>query len=463
MGHAMVDFIADYQAGIEQMPVRSQVQPGYLRPCLPDHAPEEPESIEQILADVSQHIMPGMTHWQSPRFFGWFSANVSPPSLAADMLCGAFNVIAFSWIASPAATELEAICMDWFGKLLNLPQTFLSTGGGTGVIQSTASEATLVALLAAKARAMQGRPAEDGHKVVAYCSDQAHSSVKKATMVAGVHHLRVLPTHAKDGYALQPEALEAAIQADLAAGLIPCYVVATIGTTGSCAVDPVPEVAAVAQRHSLWIHVDAAWAGTSGLLPEMQHYFAGLDQVDSYDTNPTKGLLINFDCSCMWFREGRAAWAREALSLTPEYLRHHANDLDYKDLQVPLGRKFRALKLWFIMRMYGAEGLRAYVRNRLECQRVFEELLAAEPRFVVAPGTTPRLGLICFQLAGASEAEAEALLEAINATGKLFLVHTKLDGVITFRFAIGATNTQPHHIREAWAVMQQQLDAAPKN
>ncbi|KAL4443850.1 hypothetical protein ABPG75_011587 [Micractinium tetrahymenae] len=460
LGHAMVDFIAEYQQslGTGSLPVRSQASPGYLAPRLPGAAPEQPEGLPAILEDVQRHILPGMTHWQSPSFFAWFPANTSPPSLVADMLCSALGVIGFSWVSSPAATELEAIVLDWLGQLLRLPPSFLSPQGGTGVIQSTASEATLVALLSAKARAMEGRPEEDALKLCAYCSDQAHSSVRKACMVAGITRLRALPTSPEHLHALQPEAIEAAVQADLAEGLLPCFACATIGTTNSCAVDPLPAIGQLALRHSLWLHVDAAYAGTFGLLPELSSHFEGLELADSFDTNPHKGLLTNFDCSTMWFREGRARWARQALSLTPEYLRHHANDLDYKDLQVPLGRKFRALKLWFVMRMYGAEGLRAYLRNRLECQRVFEELLAADSRFLVAEGTAPRFGLVCFRLAGATRQQSEVVLEAVNASGTAFLVGTLMDGQHTIRMAIGSATVLPRHIREAWAAIQAAAD-----
>eukprot|EP00887_Chlorella_sp_A99_P004322 scaffold15.g4322.t1 len=406
MAHQMVDYIADYHASIEKHPVRSAVKPGYLAPLLPT----------------------GVTHWQHPSFFAYFASTASYPAAVADMLSGALGVIGFSWIGSPAATELEMVCMDWFGQLLGLPARFLHTasgGRGGGVIQSTASEATLVAMLAARWRCLEGRPLEDSLRLVAYCSDQGHSSIRKATMIAGLPHLRVLPAAAADHYALRAEALEEA--ADLAAGLLPFFVCATIGTTSSCAVDPVRQIGEVAQRHRLWLHVDSAWAGVFALLPEQRaKHFQGLELADS------------------------------ALTLTPEYLKAQGNDYDFKDMQVPLGRRFRSLKLWFVMRMYGAAGLRSFLESRLRLQRRFDGLLAADARFEVAPGTTPRFGLTCFRLRGATDEQSAALLEAVNATGEAFLVHTVLDGRHTLCMAIGGVRTEDRHVEAAWRLIQGQ-------
>ncbi|KAK9829064.1 hypothetical protein WJX72_003711 [[Myrmecia] bisecta] len=451
-GHEMVDFICDYHRSVEQLPVRSQVEPGYLAEILPTEAPQSGELFSAILADVASKIMPGMTHWQSPSFFAYYPANHSFPAILGELLCAGLNVVGFSWIGSPAATELETIVLDWLAKLLGLPGGFLSVtadgrpGKGGGVIQGTASEAALVCLLAARARAMVRRPADDQTRLVAYTSDQAHSAIKKACMVAGVVHCRLLPTIEQDAFALQPAVLQAAIEADLAAGLLPCFYCATVGSTSSCAVDPLRHLFGTARAHNIWCHVDAAYAGSAAVCPELRPSFDGLELADSFSMNPHKWLLVNSDCSALWVQDAEPL--KMALSLTPVFLHAKGNTLDFKDWQVPLGRRFRALKVWFVLRSYGAAGLQAYIRHHVRLAGWFAARVRADERFELA--APPRFGLVCFRLKGASREQNAALLETLNVSGKLFMVHTELAGQYTLRFALGSTNVQQRHVEAAW-------------
>ncbi|CAL8468823.1 g8364 [Coccomyxa elongata] len=453
----MVDWICDYYASNEELPVRSEVEPGYLRPRLPQTAPQHPENFNSIMQDVHAHIMPGITHWQSPNFFAYFPSNSSFPAMLGEMLSTALSTVGFCWIGSPATTELETIVMDWLGKLLCLPTSFLAfdeqgkRGLGGGVIQGSASESTLVSLLAARARALAGRPMDDAGRLVAYSSDQAHSSIKKACMVAGTPYVRIIPASPEHDYAFDAVALEEAIREDLEAGLLPFYVTATIGTTSSCAVDPIAHIGRITQQYGLWLHVDAAYAGVTSMLPECRHHFEGLELVDSFITNGHKWLLTNFDCSCMWVRNAEPLKA--ALSLTPAYLRGKGNDLDYKDWQVPLGRRFRSLKLWFVLRSYGTENIKKFLRHHIDLGKLFVSLIQTDARLeIVAP---PRWGLICFRLRGPGNEATTELLERVNKSGKAFLVHTELSGRYVARMAIGGSLTQERHVRAAWQLISQ--------
>ncbi|KAK9915210.1 hypothetical protein WJX75_006221 [Coccomyxa subellipsoidea] len=453
----MVDWICDYYASNEKLPVRSEVEPGYLRPLLPKAAPQSPENFSAIMQDFQAKIMPGITHWQSPNFFAYFPSNSSFPAMLGEMLSSALSTVGFCWIGSPATTELETIVMDWLGKLLCLPTSFLAfdeqgkRGLGGGVIQGSASESTLVALLAARARALAGRPMEDAGNLVAYSSDQSHSSIKKACMVAGTPYVRIIPASPEDDYAFDAAALEEAIREDIDAGLLPFYCVATIGTTSSCAVDPIAEIGRITQQYGLWLHVDAAYAGVSSMLPEYRHYFVGLELVDSFITNGHKWLLTNFDCSCMWVRNAEPLKA--ALSLTPAYLRGKGNDLDYKDWQVPLGRRFRSLKLWFVMRSYGTENIKKFLRHHIQLGQLFVSLIQTDARLEIV--TPPRWGLICFRVRGAGNEATQELLERVNKSGRAFLVHTELSGRFVARMAIGGSLTQERHVRGAWQLISE--------
>ncbi|GLC76482.1 hypothetical protein PLESTF_001786000 [Pleodorina starrii] len=459
MGYRMVDMICDYYSSLPQQRVRPDVQPGFLRDQVPPSPPEQPDSFEQVLEDVHSKLMPGVVHWQSPSFFAYFPSNASFPAALADMWSSALSMIGFSWAASPVSTELEMAMMDWLAELCGLPPSFRCNGGagpGGGVIQGTTSEAVVVALLAARARALRGRDPADKLKLVAYASDQAHSCFRKACMVVGVDHVRSLPTREEDNWELRPEVLQAAISSDLAAGLLPCFFMATIGTTSSCAVDPVGPLAEVATSSGCWVHVDAAYAGSAALLPEQRAaHFRGLDRVDSYSFNPHKWLLTTFDCCALWVADSGPL--KEALSLTPVFLRATGNALDYKDWQIPLGRRFRSLKLYFVLRMYGAEKLRSYLRHHIALAQVFAAAVASDPRFELA--APQRFGLVCFRLRCVPREANEALLEAVNGGGRLFLIHTELGGRFTLRLAVGSATTQLEHVEAAWEEISRAADS----
>jgi aromatic-L-amino-acid decarboxylase len=450
-GHAAVDWVASYLERLERIPVRADVEPGSLRVQLPAAAPEAGEPFEVILADVERLILPGLTHWQSPNFFAYFPANASPPAILGDLLSSGLGVQGMLWATSPACTELETHVLDWLADALGLPETFLSRGAGGGVIQDTASSATLCAVLAARDRVTDGAATERGLApgLTAYASSQAHSSVEKAVGIAGLGRRQLRLIEVDRAYALRPDVLDAAMTADRAAGLTPCFVTAVVGSTSSTAMDPVPAIAEVCRRHGAWLHVDAALAGNAAVCPEFRWVHDGLGLADSYCVNPHKWLLTNFDCDCFYVADRRALL--RALSILPEYLRNQATEsgavLDYRDWQIPLGRRFRALKLWFVLRWYGLAGLRRHIRHHVALAARFAEWVRADPRFeVVAP--VP-LNLVCFRLRGADEPN-ERLLERLNASGALFLTHTRLDGKFVLRLATGGTYTEERHVAAAW-------------
>lgn len=454
-GYATVDWVVSYLERLEAFPVRSRVAPGAVRAGLPATAPEHGEPFDAILADVERLILPGITHWQSPNFFAYFSANASPPAMLAELVAAGLGVQGMLWATSPACTELETHVLDWLADALGLPDAFTSRGPGGGVIQDTASSATLCALLAARDRVTDGAATERGVPagLTAYASSQAHSSVEKAVGIAGLGrtHLRLVDVDAT--FAMRPEALNEAIRTDRAAGRTPCFVAATVGTTSSTALDPVRAIAEVCRRHGVWLHVDAALAGNAALCPEFRHLLDGLELADSYCVNPHKWMLTNFDCDAFYVAD-RTALLR-ALSILPEYLRNQATDagavLDYRDWQIPLGRRFRALKLWFVMRSYGLEGLRRHIRHHVDLAQRFAEWVRADPRFeIMAP--VP-LTLVCFRLRG-DDGRNERLLASLNDTGAVYLTHTRLDGRFVLRLAVGATFTTARHVEAAWRRIQ---------
>lgn len=459
-GREMVDYIADYLEGIEARQVYPDVQPGYLRPLIPGCAPQEPEAYEDIMRDVERVIMPGVTHWHSPRFFAYFPTASSYPAMLADMLCGAIGCIGFSWAASPACTELETVMLDWLGKMLQLPAAFLAENGGAGggVIQGSASEATLMALLAARSRTIRrlqaARPeltaAAVMEKLVAYASDQAHCSVERAALIGGVT-FRAVPSDGK--FAMRASALQEALQRDKAAGLVPFFVVATLGTTPCCSFDRLSEVGPVCNREDLWLHVDAAYAGSAFICPEFRPLLDGVECADSFNFNPHKWLLVNFDCSAMWVR--KRADLTGAFKLDPVYLRHDHQDsgliTDYRHWQLPLGRRFRSLKMWFVFRMYGVTGLQAHIRKHVRLAHEFEAAVQRDPRFEICAEVT--LGLVCFRLKGPDELN-EALLDRINGAREIHLVPCRLRGRFVLRFAVCARATEAAHVQRAWAHIQ---------
>ncbi|XP_032286418.1 aromatic-L-amino-acid decarboxylase [Phoca vitulina] len=460
-GKEMVDFVADYLEGIEGRQVYPDVEPGYLRPLIPTTAPEEPDTFEDILNDVEKIIMPGVTHWHNPYFFAYFPTANSYPALLADILCGAIGCIGFSWAASPACTELETVMMDWLGKMLKLPEAFLAgqVGEGGGVIQGSASEATLVALLAARTKVVRHlQAASPGltqgaimEKLVAYSSDQAHSSVERAGLIGGVK-IKAIPSDGK--FAMRASALQEALERDKAEGLIPFFVVATLGTTSCCSFDNLLEVGPICTKEDMWLHIDAAYAGSSFICPEFRHLLNGVEFADSFNFNPHKWLLVNFDCSAMWVKKRTDLIG--AFKLDPLYLKHGHQDsgliTDYRHWQLPLGRRFRSLKMWFVFRMYGVKGLQAYIRKHVRLAHEFEHLVLQDPRFEICAEVT--LGLVCFRLKGSNKLNKD-LLERINSVKKIHLVPCHLRDKFVLRLAICARTVESAHVQRSWEHIQQ--------
>ena len=450
-GRMAVDWIADYYEKIESFPVLSQVHPGEIRESLPTEPPETGESFEAVLKDLNDHIIPGITHWQSPNFFAFFPANTSGPAILGELLSAGLGVQGMLWATSPACTELETHVLDWLVDLLALPSKFKSNEPGGGVIQDSASSATLCALLAARERITQDRTNEIGTdgRLTAYASTETHSSLEKAVKIAGIgrKNLRLIPTD--DRFAMRPEELARQIEADRSNGFTPFYVCATVGTTSSNAMDPLPEIGQICQKEGLWLHVDAAMSGTAAICPEFRFIHKGLEFADSYCFNPHKWMFTNFDCDC-FFVADRAALIR-ALSVLPEYLRNQATAsgavIDYRDWHIPLGRRFRALKLWMVIRHYGREGLQFHIRRHVVLAMEFAKWVQNDPDFErVAPNP---LNLVCFRHKNGDDFNKN-LIEALNHSGRLYLTHTVLNGKVTLRFCVGQTLSEQHHVTEAW-------------
>jgi aromatic-L-amino-acid decarboxylase len=455
-GYRVIDWIADYRQRVEQYPVMAQVKPGEIRARLPAAAPQKGESFDAILRDVDEIILPGITHWQSPNFFAYFPSNNSGPSILGELLAAGLGVQGMLWATSPACTELETHVLDWLVDVLELPPHFKSSSRGGGVIQDSASSAALCALLAARERTTGGQSnlaGADG-SLTAYTSTQAHSSIEKAVRIAGLGSDNLRLIGVDDCYAMRPDRLAEAIVADQAAGRRPCFVSATVGTTSSTAFDPLGEIGAICREHGLWLHVDGALAGTAGLCPEFRHLYAGLELADSYCFNPHKWMFTNFDCDC-FFVADRAQLIR-TLSVLPEYLRNKATEsgavIDYRDWQIPLGRRFRALKLWFVLRCFGIEGLQERVRLHVQLAQEFAAWVRKDPRFELAAPTP--LNLVCFRHVG-GEAANQQILDRLNAAGRIHLSHTRLDGKLTLRLSIGQTDTQRRHVEQAWQLIQE--------
>ncbi|MDH3707794.1 MAG: pyridoxal-dependent decarboxylase [Acidimicrobiia bacterium] len=454
-GHDLIEWIADYLERVEDLPVLSQVEPGEVRAQLPPAPPEQGEAFEAILADLDRVIVPGLTHWQSPNFFAYFPANASPPSILGELLSAGLGVQGMLWASSPACTELETLMLDWMVDALGLPDRFRSGGAGGGVIQDSASSATLCAVLAARDRARRGGAGLADLR--AYASEHAHSSLAKAIRIAGLQddQLRLVATDGE--HALRPDELDRAIEADREAGLVPFLVLATVGTTSSTAIDPVSAVAACIGP-DVWLHVDSAFAGVAAVCEELRSVNDGLDQADSYVVNVHKWLLTNFDASLLYVADAQPLIA--ALGILPEYLRNAATDsgevIDYRDWQVPLGRRFRALKLWFVLRSYGLEGLRAHIRRHVGLAHELAGWITEHPDFEVV-GPVP-LSLVCFRHTGGDEAN-QAIMDRVNRSGAVYLTHTRLDDQVVLRLAIGARTTERRHVEAAWTAI---TDAAPR-
>ncbi|XP_024515922.1 tyrosine decarboxylase 1 isoform X2 [Selaginella moellendorffii] len=469
--HKMVDFIADYYRDVESLPVRSQVTPGYLRSSLPSNAPEEPQSFDTVLDDVKSMIVPGVTHWQNPNFFGFFPSNSSTAGMLGEFLSGGFNVDGSEWATSPAATELEMLVLNWLGKLLNLPDEFLfnRSGNGGGVIHASASEAVLVALLAARGRAISENKAkgleeqEILSKLLVYTSDQTHPCLHKACIVGlPKSNLVILPTLATDDYALSLPILKSAVRNGVTKGFIPFFLGATVGTTSSSAIDPLPALADIAKEYGMWFHVDAAYAGNACICPEFRHFLNGVENAHSFNLSANKWLLTNIDCSILWLKDSKQL-SSTLSTLTNKELKTssiQSRVVNFKDWQVAQGRRFRSLKLWFVMRLYGALGLRNHIRTHINHAKHFEILVREDSRFeILAPC---RFGLVCFRLKPSVKHEDNgwklnsSLLEAINSGGKIFMTHTVLSGVYTLRMSIGGTQTKRENVDDAWKIIQEE-------
>ena len=455
-GKQMIDWIADYYENIEKYPVLSQIKPGEIKNQLPTVPPAESESMEQIMADVNSIIMPGITHWQSPGFYAYFPSNSSGPSVLGDLLSSGLGVQGMLWATSPACTELETRVLDWLADMLQLPEKFRSTSVGGAVIQDTASSAALSALLAARERKTNYKTNDTGNlgNLVAYVSGHTHSSVEKAVKIAGIgkNNLRLIGVDEK--LAMRPELLEAAINEDIANGLVPFFVCATVGTTSTNAMDPLTEIGQICRNHDLWMHIDAAMSGTAAICPEYRHLLNGVELADSFSFNPHKWMFTNFDCNC-FFVADRSVLIK-TLSILPEYLKNQATEsgavFDYRDWHIQLGRRFRSLKLWFVIRHYGVNGLQYHIRKHVEMAQQFADWIRASDDFeLVAP--VP-LNLVCFAHKKGDDFNRK-LLETINSQGKMYFTHTVINGQYVLRMCIAQTHTQPEHVRQAWQIIQE--------
>jgi len=451
--HAFVDWMADYLATVERYPVRAQVKPGEIAGRVPQAPPERGEPMETIFEDFKSIIVPGITHWQHPSFFAYFPANSSPPSLLAEMLTATLGAQCMLWQTSPAATELETRVLDWLRQMVGLPEGF------TGVIQDSASSAILCAILTARERATGWRVNEQGvgsgERLTVYCSGETHSATEKDVKIAGLGRTNLRKIPVDDAFAMRPDALEAAILADKAAGATPICVVASIGATGVGAVDSLAAIGPVCRRHGVWLHVDAAWAGSALVLPEHRWMLDGVEHVDSFVFNPHKWMLTNFDCSAHYVRDPDALV--RTLGILPAFLktREQSHVIDYRDWSVQLGRRFRALKLWFVVRSYGVEGIQRLIRGHIALASEAERWIAeAEDFELMAPR---RLALLNFRyhprsVGGAAELDRlnERLLEALNDSGELYLTQNRVRGAYTIRLSIGQTSTERRHVEAAW-------------
>jgi aromatic-L-amino-acid/L-tryptophan decarboxylase len=459
-GHATVDWLARYMEEVEGLPVVSTAAPGEIRARLPQQPPLHGEPFSSVLRDLDEVILPGLTQWQSPNFFGYFPSNTSAPAALGELVSGLVNIQGMLWASSPAATELETLVTDWAADMLGLPDRFRSSSAGGGVIQDSASSGALCALLTARERVTgyqanhRGCPGD----LTAYASNQVHSSVEKAVRVAGLGSDNLRLIDVDDVYALRPDLLEQAILADEAAGRTPCYAVATVGTTSSTALDPLRPIGEICRRHGVWLHVDAAHAGAAAVCPEFRRIQDGLELADSYCFDPHKWMLTNFDCDC-FFVADRASLVR-TLSILPEYLRNQATEsgavIDYRDWQLPLGRRFRSLKLWMVIRHYGVEGLRAHIRRHVALAQEFASWVRDDPALeLVAP--VP-LNLVCFSHR-AGDAATQCVIDAVNGSGRAFISHTRLRGRLVLRVCVGQAQTEERHVRALWGLIREALES----
>lgn len=452
--HEFVDWMAEYLDQIEDLPVKSQVNPGDIRNQLPNQPPEMAESMKDIFNDFKNIILPGVTHWQHPSFHAYFNANNSRPSILAEMLTATLGAQCMIWATSPSATELEEVTMKWLKGMLGLPESW------HGSIQNGASDATLIALLTARERVtgFKLNSSRSSNRVFrVYGSEQAHSSLDKAVAIAGIGQQNLVKVAVDDQYAMDPEKLREAIQKDIDRGFQPLMVMAAIGTTGSTAIDPLLPIAHVCEEYEIWLHVDAALAGTSLILDEMRWMVQGIEKAESFVVNPHKWMFTNFDCSAYFVKDKKALL--RTFSVSPEYLRTKEDEQvnNYRDWGIPLGRRFRALKLWFVIRSFGVEGLRQKIRLHLQLAQWFKErVLRASIFELCAP--VP-LNTICFRVSPTNknkldlDALNKELLESVNATGKIYITHTMLQRRYVLRMVIGQTEVAQRHVEKAWKLL----------
>ncbi|XP_049762717.1 aromatic-L-amino-acid decarboxylase-like [Schistocerca cancellata] len=451
---ATVDYVADYLENIRDRPVLPDVTPGFMSKLLPSEAPYEPDTWQDVIHDVEHVIMPGVTHWQSPSFHAFYPTSLSYPAIVGEILSAAISGVGFSWIANPASTELEVIVIDWLGKMLGLPSEFLpsSDGPGGGVIQGSASEATLIGLLAARETAVRKAKALNPHlneaelrgKFVAYSSNQSNSSVEKAGLLAAVP-MKLLPSDNK--CRMRGNTLLKQIREDRANGLIPIYVVATFGTTGTCAFDPADELGPICNEEGIWLHIDAAYAGAALVCPEFRHLMSGIHYADSFNFNPHKWMLTNFDCSAMWLKD--ATELSKSFCVERIYLEHkmQGKKPDYRHWQIPLGRRFRALKLWFVLRLYGIRGIQDIIRKHVQLAKYFETLVRADPRFEIPCDQS--MGVVCFRLKGPDELTRD-LVAQLTARRNIYLIAATVNEQIAARFVVCSTVTEEKDIVKSW-------------
>lgn len=455
-GKKVIDWIADYYENIEKYPVLSKVKPGEIKASLPENPPQTGESMEKMMQDVNEIIMPGITHWQSPNFYAFFPSNTSFPSILGDLVSSGLGVQGMIWATSPAATELETRVLDWLAEMMGMPEKFKSTSSGGGVIQDTASTSALTAIIAARERVTKFQSNKTGiqQKLVAYISTQTHSSLEKAIKIVGVgsENLRLIEVDEKS--AMRVDLLEKQIEKDKAAGLTPFFICAALGTTSSNAIDPIEKIGKIARKENCWFHIDAAMSGTAMLCPEFRHFQNGVELADSYCFNPHKWMFTNFDCDVFWVANRNDLI--NTFSILPEYLRNQATEsgevFDYRDWHVQLGRRFRSLKLWFVIRHYGVEGLQFHIRKHVEMAQNFKNWVLESNDFELF--VEPPFNLVCFCHKAGDDFNMK-LMNAVNATGKAYFTHTKLNGKVVLRMSIGQTNTEEKHVKATWDLIQE--------
>jgi len=454
--HDLVEWMAGYMENVESWPVKSSVKPGEIFDKIPDKPPLHSESFDSLMRDFNEIIMPGITHWQNPNFFAYFPANTSPASILAEMLTATLGAQCMMWETSPAAAELEEKMMIWLREMIGLPSEF------EGVIQDSASTATLAAILTAREKATNFSANIDGVEksgvLKVYCSGQTHSSVEKAVKISGIGSKNLVKISVRDDFSMDPQKLKTAIIRDKKNGHIPCCVIATLGTTGTTAVDPLRAIGEICHEYNIWLHVDAAMAGTALILPEFQWMLDGREYIDSFVFNPHKWMFTNFDCSAYFVKD--AGSLIKTFEILPEYLKTRTRGKvnDYRDWGVPLGRRFRALKLWSVIRTYGVEGLRNKVRNHIGIAKELFELISKEVDFeILAPVI---ISVVCFRYipVGYNEDQINVLNEKLNHqlndSGKLYLSHTVLNGKYTLRMVTAQTNVTHKHVEKAWLLIK---------